>query len=96
MIRVRYGLFPMSFVVVTEGCGRGCDAGMDFYGRPTAAMWFNLPLRARRRVAVLRRRGRGRRVQPAEGNYRATIWGMKKLGVDWIISVSAVGSRGAR
>ena len=29
---------------------------------------------------------------PSEINYRANIWGMKKLGVEWLVSVSAVGS----
>ena len=29
---------------------------------------------------------------PSELNYRANIWAMKKLGVEWIISISAVGS----
>jgi 5'-methylthioadenosine phosphorylase len=43
-------------------------------------------------MAFLPRHGRGHRLNPTEVNYRANIWGMKKLGVDWIISVSAVGS----
>jgi len=43
-------------------------------------------------MAFLPRHGRGHRFNPTEVNYRANIWGMKKLGVDWIISVSAVGS----
>ncbi len=43
-------------------------------------------------VAFLARHGRGHRILPSEINYRANIWGMKKLGVEQIISVSAVGS----
>ena len=43
-------------------------------------------------MAFLPRHGRGHVVNPTEVNYRANIWGMKKLGVDWIVSVSAVGS----
>ena len=43
-------------------------------------------------MAFLPRHGRGHKLNPTEVNYRANIWGMKKLGVDWIISVSAVGS----
>lgn len=43
-------------------------------------------------MAFLPRHGRGHRLLPSELNYRANIYGMKKLGVDWIISVSAVGS----
>jgi 5'-methylthioadenosine phosphorylase len=45
-----------------------------------------------KRVAFLPRHGRGHRIFPTDINYRANIYGMKKLGVDRIISVSAVGS----
>src|SRR5512145_1672956 len=45
-----------------------------------------------RRVAFLPRHGRGHRIMPTDINYRANIYGMKKLGVERIISVSAVGS----
>ena len=47
---------------------------------------------AGREVVFLPRHGRGHRILPSELNHRANIWAMKKLGVDWIISVSAVGS----
>jgi len=47
---------------------------------------------AGRRVAFLARHGRGHRLAPSELNYRANIYGMKKLGVERIISLSAVGS----
>src|SRR5579885_538239 len=45
-----------------------------------------------RKVAFLARHGRGHRILPTELNFRANIWGMKQLGVERIISVSAVGS----
>lgn len=45
-----------------------------------------------RRVAFLPRHGRGHVRQPTDLNFRANIYGMKKLGVKRIISVSAVGS----
>ncbi len=45
-----------------------------------------------RRVAFLPRHGRGHRIMPTDINYRANIFGMKKLGVERLISVSAVGS----
>jgi 5'-methylthioadenosine phosphorylase len=45
-----------------------------------------------RRVAFLARHGRGHRILPSELNFRANIHGMKQLGVERIISVSAVGS----
>ncbi len=43
-------------------------------------------------VVFLPRHGKGHRISPSEINYRANIFGMKKLGVDAIISVSACGS----
>ena len=43
-------------------------------------------------MVFLPRHGRGHRLLPSEVNYRANIYGMKKLGVERIISVSAVGS----
>ena len=44
------------------------------------------------RVAFLARHGKGHRLLPAEVNYRANIFGFKKLGVERIISVNSVGS----
>jgi 5'-methylthioadenosine phosphorylase len=49
-----------------------------------------------REVVFLPRHGRGHRILPTELNHRANIYGMKKLGVQWIISVSAVGSLQAK
>jgi len=43
-------------------------------------------------VVFLPRHGKGHRISPTEINFRANIFGMKKLGVDAIISVSACGS----
>jgi 5'-methylthioadenosine phosphorylase len=45
-----------------------------------------------REVVFLPRHARGHRILPSELNHRANIYGMKELGVEWIISVSAVGS----
>lgn len=47
---------------------------------------------AGKEVAFLARHGRGHRISPSELNFRANIYGMKSLGVERIISVSAVGS----
>ena len=44
------------------------------------------------RMVFLPRHGKGHRLMPSEVNYRANIYGMKSLGVQRIISVSAVGS----
>ncbi len=43
-------------------------------------------------VIFLPRHGKGHRILPSEINFRANIYGMKMLGVEWVISVSAVGS----
>jgi 5'-methylthioadenosine phosphorylase len=43
-------------------------------------------------VAFLTRHGRGHRISPSELNFRANIYGMKSLGVERIVSLSAVGS----
>ncbi len=47
---------------------------------------------AGRKVAFLARHGRGHRFLPTELNFRANIYGMKQLGVERILSISAVGS----
>ena len=47
---------------------------------------------AGRKVAFLARHGRGHRISPSELNFRANIYGFKQLGVERIVSVSAVGS----
>jgi 5'-methylthioadenosine phosphorylase len=43
-------------------------------------------------MVFLPRHGRGHTLLPSELNYRANIYGMKQLGAEWVISVSAVGS----
>ncbi len=60
------------------------------FGKPSDA--YVLGVLEGRRVAFLARHGRGHVLMPSEINYRANIYGMKKLGVEQIISVSAVGS----
>ena len=60
------------------------------FGKPSDA--FRLGLLEGRRVAFLARHGRGHVISPSEINFRANIYAMKKLGVERILSVSAVGS----
>jgi 5'-methylthioadenosine phosphorylase len=60
------------------------------FGRPSDA-YITGELEGRE-VIFLPRHGRGHRILPSELNFRANIYGFKKLGVSWIISVSAVGS----
>ena len=44
------------------------------------------------KMVFLPRHGRGHVIMPSEINFRANIYAMKKLGVEWIIAVSAIGS----
>jgi 5'-methylthioadenosine phosphorylase len=60
------------------------------FGAPSDA--FVLGELEGRQVAFLARHGRGHRILPSELNFRANIYAMKKLGVERIVSVSAVGS----
>ena len=60
------------------------------FGDPSDA--FVLGRLEGRRVAFLPRHGRGHRLLPTELNFRANVWAMKSLGVERLISVSAVGS----
>jgi 5'-methylthioadenosine phosphorylase len=60
------------------------------WGRPSDD--FVLGRLAGHDVAFLARHGRGHRISPSELNFRANIYGFKQLGVDRIISLSAVGS----
>jgi len=60
------------------------------FGEPSDAIV--LGILEGKHVAFLARHGRGHRILPGEINYRANIYAMKLLGVERIISVSAVGS----
>lgn len=60
------------------------------FGSPSDS--FVLGTLERRKVAFLARHGRGHYILPSELNFCANIYGMKRLGVERIISVSAVGS----
>jgi len=60
------------------------------FGDPSDA--FVLGRLEGRKVAFLARHGRGHRILPSELNFRANIYAFKQLGVERIISISAVGS----
>ena len=60
------------------------------FGKPSDS--FMVGVLEGRDVAFLPRHGRGHTILPSELNFRANIYGMKKLGVEHIIAVSAVGS----
>ena len=60
------------------------------FGAPSAR--YVVGTLAGRRIAFLARHGVGHRILPSELNFRANIFGMKALGVEWLVSASAVGS----
>jgi len=60
------------------------------FGKPSDS--YMVGTLAGRKVAFLARHGRGHKIMPSELNFRANIHGMKQLGVERILSVSAVGS----
>ena len=60
------------------------------WGRPSAN--YVVGTLAGKPVAFLARHGRGHRLMPSDLNFRANIYGMKSLGVERILSLSAVGS----
>jgi 5'-methylthioadenosine phosphorylase len=60
------------------------------FGEPSAAIHLGQLDGAP--VAFLARHGEGHRFTPSEVNYRANLWALKSLGVERLISVSAVGS----
>ena len=60
------------------------------FGQPSAP--YVIGTLSGKRVAFLARHGIGHRLMPSELNYRANIYGFKTLGVDYILSASAVGS----
>jgi 5'-methylthioadenosine phosphorylase len=60
------------------------------FGQPSDA--YMVGTLAGKQVAFLPRHARGHKISPSELNFRANIYGMKMLGVERIISLSAVGS----
>jgi 5'-methylthioadenosine phosphorylase len=60
------------------------------FGKPSDA--FIIGTLEGERVAFLPRHGRGHKLTPSELPFRANIYAMKLLGIDYILSVSAVGS----
>lgn len=79
------GLYSMPGFEATEEV----DLGTPF-GKPSDN--YIVGTLGGKRVAFLARHGRGHRISPSELNFRANIWGMKKLGAKFIVSLSAVGS----
>ena len=91
MSEVEIGVIGGSGLYKTEGLERVEEVRIDTPFGPPSYPFIVGELKGRR-IAFLPRHGRGHRVQPSDLNFRANIYGMKKLGVNRIISVSAVGS----
>ncbi len=60
------------------------------FGKPSAPLVGGVL--AGRQVWFLARHGKGHTILPTELNHRANIWALKSVGVEWIISITAVGS----
>ncbi len=91
MTRAEIGIIGGSGLYNMKGLGRVHEVRVTTpFGRPSDA--FLVGHLEGRRVAFLARHGRGHVLLPSEINFRANIYGMKKLGVERIIAVSAVGS----
>src|ERR1041385_5603636 len=89
----------MSRIGIIGGSGPYNLGGVSLQKRVKVSTPFGVPSDslltgelAGRQVAFLPRHGRGHRILPSELNHRANVYAMKKLGVAWLLSVSAVGS----
>lgn len=88
---VRIGIIGGSGLYSMPGLRRAREVRVKTpFGEPSDA--FVVGELEGKRVAFLARHGRGHRITPSEINYRANIYAMKLLGVERIISMSAVGS----
>ena len=91
MDRTSIGIIGGSGLYQMEGLGGIEEVSVDTpFGSPSDR--FIVGRLDGQRVAFLARHGRGHRLLPSEINFRANIYAMKKLGVEQIISASAVGS----
>jgi 5'-methylthioadenosine phosphorylase len=79
------GLYQMEGLTETEEV----DIATPF-GKPSDK--YHIGVIEGRRVAFLARHDRSHTILPSELNFRANIFGFKQLGVEWLISASAVGS----
>ncbi len=91
MAKAEIGIIGGSGLYQMEGLSKVREVRVPTpFGKPSDA--FILGELEGRHVAFLARHGRGHVILPTELNFRANIYAMKKLGVEQILSVSAVGS----
>jgi len=90
-VKAEIGIIGGSGLYTMPGFAAQQEAAIDTpFGAPSDS--FVVGSLAGRQVAFLARHGRGHRLSPSEINFRANIYAMKSLGVERIISLSAVGS----
>lgn len=88
---IRIGIIGGSGLYQMEGLTAIEEVEIDTpFGEPSDA--YRAGTLEGRRVAFLARHNRNHSIPPSELNFRANIYGFKKLGVEWILSASAVGS----
>jgi 5'-methylthioadenosine phosphorylase len=88
---IRIGIIGGSGLYQMEGLTNVEEREVETpFGKPSDA--YRIGTLEGRRVAFLARHNRNHTLSPSELNFRANIYGFKKLGVEWILSASAVGS----
>ncbi len=91
MSEIEIGIIGGSGLYEMEGLQQRCEVTVETpFGSPSDS--YITGVVGGRRVAFLARHGRGHRLLPTELNFRANIYGFKKLGAKQLISASAVGS----
>jgi 5'-methylthioadenosine phosphorylase len=88
---VRIGIVGGSGLYKMDGLAEVEEVSLDTpFGPPSDA--YRVGSLEGKRVAFLARHNRDHTILPSELNFRANIHGFKQLGVEWILSASAVGS----
>jgi 5'-methylthioadenosine phosphorylase len=88
---VRIGIIGGSGLYQMEGLSNVEEVALDTpFGAPSDS--YRIGTLEGRRVAFLARHNRNHSILPSELNFRANIHGFKQLGIEWILSASAVGS----
>lgn len=91
MEQVKIGVIGGSGVYQIEKLTDLTEIDVDTpFGKPSDSIMAGTM--AGQRIAFLARHGRGHRITPGEVNFRANIYAMKKLGVEFLIAISACGS----
>src|SRR5499427_6608953 len=88
---IRIGIIGGSGLYQMDGLTNVEEVAVETpFGKPSDA--YRVGTLEGKRVVFLARHNRNHTITPSELNFRANIYGFKKLGVEWILSASAVGS----